>query len=733
MSVWNKNNQPSVNVKRNTFDCSYQTNVTANFGYLYPVSLLETLPGDTAKIDVAFGLRGLPLAFPVQTKIRCDIHYFYVRNRNLWKDWTNFIGMTGDTGKYEMPQVTYRKYCQTGGLGDYLGLPTTVIGENPTNLANISLTYIQNSDWYLLCTTDQIDNFGSSDFIFDTGLLRSPGLQSPQTTGGFQLYRSNTDFGALYGTLTLQHASAGQSVFFDLSSVTPPNTELLIYALVPTSSGNFYDDLDPSTTFTSNQPWLSKATQVAGNTYKFDVLESFTTSKNFRIIILSRDNAPVIDPLDQYDSTYTFSDASTITLTQVKVITESFNVLEAKDLPSASLNYMPRISALPFRAYESIYNSFYRDQRNNPYLVNGIADPNVYLPTTDGGLDTNDYVLHKRNWEQDFLTSAVPSPQQGVAPLVGLTATGVASFLSEDGETYNVQMTTDDGDNITGAQLTRNLPNDVNRAIVNVATEGISINDFRGVNALQRWLETNIRRGLKYKDQLYSHFGVNASYSLLDMPEFIGGVTQMLDIQQINQTSASTDSDPLGSYAGQAMAVGGNNHTISHYCDEHGFIIGIMSIVPVPCYSQLLPKKLLKTQPLDYFFPEFGHIGLQPIPYKEVCPLQVIQNGYGSSFLNKTFGYQRAWYDYLGNVDEVHGQFRTSLRHFLLGRVYNTLPSLNADFLTVDPKQLNNIFTVTSYTGDDGKEVELQPFLGQLHFKIIMKRPIPRFGIPRLE
>ena len=77
--------------------------------------------------------------------------------------------------------------------------------------------------------------------------------------------------------------------------------------------------------------------------------------------------------------------------------------------------------AYRFRAYESVYNAYYRDIRNNPFVVNGRPVYNKWLPNMKGGADTVLYELHQCNWERDFLTTAVPNPQQGAnAPLVGL-------------------------------------------------------------------------------------------------------------------------------------------------------------------------------------------------------------------------------------------------------------------------------------------------------------------------
>lgn len=385
------------------------------------------------------------------------------------------------------------------------------------------------------------------------------------------------------------------------------------------------------------------------------------------------------------------------------------------------------ISALPYRAYESIYNAFYRDIRNNPYDPNGNGqyEYNRYIPTQDGGADTNTYELHRRNWEQDFLTTAVQSPQQGVAPLVGVTGDGTFRFQDDDGKVYTAKATvTEDGNTVTGFSLeSSDMPTGNLRLLMDLASSGISINDFRNVNALQRWLETNMRKGLRYRDQIQAHYGVTVRYDELDMPEFIGGTSVPIMVNQVTQTTP-TDGSPLGMYGGQATCMG-SGRSVTKYFDEHGYIMAIFSVTPVPNYSQLLPKMFIKTNPLDYYFPEFGHIGYQPIFYNEVCPLQAFNAG-GSEELKKVFGYQRAWYEYLQSTDEVHGDFRLSLRDFLINRVFSSAPELSEEFLLVDPAQVNDVFAVTNEDAGD-------KILGQIYFKIQAKRPIPMLGIPRID
>lgn len=173
--------------------------------------------------------------------------------------------------------------------------------------------------------------------------------------------------------------------------------------------------------------------------------------------------------------------------------------------------------------------------------------------------------------------------------------------------------------------------------------------------------------------------------------------------------------------------LGNSQNKIRKFCDEHGFIVGIMCVFPDNTYSQMLPKHFLKTvTPLDYFFPEFGHIGMQPITYNEVTPLEVAAKDRidGTDTINDVFGYQRAHADYLASTDEVHGNFRTDMSEFVVSRVFRSKPELGREFIQIEQDEIDDIFVVT----DDSPHV-----LGELRFDVSCQRAIPRFGIPRLE
>lgn len=715
--------------KRNTFDLSFQNNLTMEFGKLYPVFLKEVLPGDSFRIQPTFALRMLPMVFPVQTRIKANLHFFYVRNRNLWKDWSKFIGHTDNT---VVSPFLASFTARTRSLADYLGIPTTgfasvgAVSMFSNGVKNVTLP--DRHFYQYKYSGTRVDNYkewhyDGASFDF-TSLFNNFHVAHP-----VDIYFSFRD--PSFDTASAQDGPAFVTIPVSCTSRSQlSNVPLTCYR---TTQRELAVD-DPN-----DYPPLSSSEAVTffDNFFHTDLNSSDYSKLGIRIDIVPEDiNNGDINGISCPIPDTTFP------------VVMSRTLIDETNFATSKL----RISALPFRAYESVYNAFYRNEQNDPLLINGRPVYDQYLTNISGGIDTTDYELHYRNWEPDFLTSSVQSPQQGIAPLVGVSSLGDFTFVNKDSNgnvnyfAAKAQLASD-GNTITGFKLSdhvqlkgvdqsttdlSNVPDDVKRGTLyslnQLALAGISINDFRNVNSLQRWLETNIRRGYKYRDQIMSHYGVEVRYDELDMPEFIGGMSEPIYVNQINQT-VGTEGDkygqPLGSYAGQGSVVGTSDHAIEQYCDEHGFIIGILSVTPTPNYTQLLPKFFTKENYLDYYFPEFGHIGMQPITYKEVCPTLTKEFDPTSKVsLNDTFGYQRAWNDYIASVDEVHGLYRTTLRNFVLNRVFSSPPKLNASFLNVDPRHLNDIFTVQDVS---------DKILGQVYFDVSAKRPIPRMGIPRLE
>jgi hypothetical protein len=210
---------------------------------------------------------------------------------------------------------------------------------------------------------------------------------------------------------------------------------------------------------------------------------------------------------------------------------------------SVNKNKQIKLSAYAARAYEGIYNSVYRDNRNNPYYINGVVQYNQWIPSYEGGADSYPYELRYANWEKDFLTTAVQSPQQGNAPLVGITTYEQSSVVAnesgepttvkqtkvamvdEEGKRYSLEFESDSDElkDVKYVELDNGTTVRSARSLFDLVTSGISITDLRNVNAYQKFLELNMRKGYSYKEIIEGRFDVKVRYADLLLPEFFGG------------------------------------------------------------------------------------------------------------------------------------------------------------------------------------------------------------------
>lgn len=720
---------PPNDPKRNVFDLSFANNLTMKIGKLIPVFCKEVVPGDSFRIEPYFALRFMPMYFPLQSRLRCDLHFFYVRNRNLWSQWKNFIKDTDptDTMPY-ISQTSGSGFFDVGSLADYLGVPVhTISSQDNTRYVGLR-QYATAQECCYMNATGQIYNSGvyaieqdvvlghPLEFVnvYSTSIAGTGGSLPPVKMSAFVMA---SDF--VRGVFTSSSSIELRCVTADgqtpaavpFSNVGKVRVMFLRYGNLTGNGNAFYPEavVTSAPTVTSNKLSISvnSLNGVISSRGPFDNVNDYLESVDTSNLVL----ALALDG-------FTFDKSFTNETFAIGYSTVGYNAEYDSSLIYNTSKI--KISALPFRAYESIFNGFYRNNQVDPLVVDGRPEYDEYLVNKSGGADTFAYTLHDRYWEKDFLTTCVPTPQQGAAPLVGATGTPLnVKQVTIDNNTYNVAV--DDTDNVVGINsYSAGAPVGTLEGLQEAIQYGISINDFRNVNALQQWLEKNIARGYRYKEQILSHYGVHISYEELDMPEYIGGLSEDVNVSAI-YSQASTELASLGDYSGAGVCFGKSKNNIKKYIDEHGFIIGIASIVVIPSYSQLLPKMFVKDNHLDYYFPEFGHLGFQPVTYKEVTPLQALKSGVS---LDNVFGYNRAWYDYLASYDEVHGYFRTSLRNYLMNREFASVPVLNKQFLSISDEEVNDVF---NYTEDTDK------VLGQFYFNVTAKRPIPKFGVPSIS
>ncbi|MEM3318499.1 MAG: major capsid protein [Thermoplasmatales archaeon] len=377
-------------------------------------------------------------------------------------------------------------------------------------------------------------------------------------------------------------------------------------------------------------------------------------------------------------------------------------------------------NALPFRAYQLIYNEYYRDQN--------LESP-IIIRKTSGLLDANEYeatrVIRKRAWEKDYFTSALPWTQRGGD--VHLPLSGEADIMfKEGGQTFtkfadgtirpNVQTFQSFGngelEETQGDAFTLDNSSSLQADLTSATAS--TIEELRRATKLQQWLERNARTGSRYIEQILAHFGVRSSDARLQRPEFLGGGKSPVTISEVLQTSSTDTTSPQANMAGHAISVG-SSHTFKKFFEEHGYVIGIMSILPKTAYMQGTRRHFYKSDKFDYYWPEFAQLGEQPVYKGELW------SDFDGDDL-ETFGYQSRYAEYKFIPSTVHGDFKDNLDHWHMSRKFANEPALNEQFIKADPTQ--RVFAVT--------DPNYPKVYVQLYNNLKAIRPIPYFNTPML-
>ena len=406
------------------------------------------------------------------------------------------------------------------------------------------------------------------------------------------------------------------------------------------------------------------------------------------------------------------------------------------------------ISELPFRGYRLIWNEYYRDQNVDDELpidtaADGKLDISAWGDDKFKGSILGD--LLSRRWLKDYFTSALPTPQRG--PDVQLPIVGEGGTIQADGPLKLMIQNKGTGSTTTTSSV---FTPDLNVGLGNTTGIGISssvndqfpvekahtdlmyasglttaggsvvaatINDLRRAIALQRFYEISARAGSRYIETIMGHFHVRSSDARLQRPEYLGGGVTDINVGEVLQTSATDQTSPQGNMAGRGFGIGRSNQC-TYRAEEHGYLFGIMSIIPEPFYYQGVDKEWTRQSRVDYYWPSFAHLGEQEIDKSE---LSVGTSDGETDTYGKLFGYAPRYAEYKFSKNIITGLLRGSLANWTFARKISD-PNLNAAFLEIP--QVNNPFAV--------QDEDTDKFIIWLSNDIRALRPMPFFGTPSI-
>lgn len=429
------------------------------------------------------------------------------------------------------------------------------------------------------------------------------------------------------------------------------------------------------------------------------------------------------------------------------------------------------VNSLPFRAYNLIWNEWFRDEN----LQNSVS-----VPTGDGPDPVSNFNLLKRGKRHDYFTSALPWPQKGPSVDVGLSGNAPvagfdSSYFSADdayftlgslGGFNGIAATWDDKTYDRALQTVRGTGPALNSAILGVRideggegsnmvrhyitslrgvssfeqfrlrpyvspdSEGdsglyadlsnvnaITINDLRQAFQIQKLLERDARGGTRYTEILRSHFGVISPDARLQRPEYLGGSRSRINIVPVQQTSNTNDVSPQGNLAAYGLASDVRKGFNKSFV-EHGYIIGLVNIRADLTYQQGLNRMWSRRSRFDFYWPSLAHLGEQAILNKEIY-------AQGTDVDNQVFGYQERYAEYRYYPSMITGKLRStdpqSLDVWHLAQKFDSLPTLSSQFIEENPPIKRAL------------AVQNEPeFFLDVWFDCKCARPMPVYGVPGL-
>lgn len=399
-----------------------------------------------------------------------------------------------------------------------------------------------------------------------------------------------------------------------------------------------------------------------------------------------------------------------------------------------NVGYVPgipnyKINAFIARTDRQIYNTYFRNQTlENPLEVN--------LGDEDDDASQN-MALRKICKPRDYFTQGLPT-QSGTTPVeiplgssapVAVFGNGLTiGLMDKNGGKAGIAATTISGSGtlasfqgsygknlstaLSGNMLANGYPvglttDPTKSGITGIAdltqAMGAPLEGLYQAVAYNTYQYLTSRGGNRYFEHISNIYGTVNPDGVLQQPEFLGSLSQMIEFDTVTQTSSTaSEPTPLGNRSANGYA---ENYgaIINKSFGEFGWIIIYGVVTHHPKYQQGIDKFSRIDDPLELFNPIFNLMGDEAIKRSEIyIQPDTILNEQGTPINDEVFAYGKRNSALLYPVNEIHGEQRSSYSQSLdayhFAEEFEEMPTLNKEFDKVTDEAFKRALTVTNET-----------------------------------
>ena len=379
------------------------------------------------------------------------------------------------------------------------------------------------------------------------------------------------------------------------------------------------------------------------------------------------------------------------------------------------------VNMLPLLAYQKIYFDFFSNSQWEKHLAYAY-NVDYWSGTGTISLSVNMLKLRYANYPKDYFMGMLPSSQYGsVAVLPPLFDKTQSPGIIVVPGSPNGFLLNNEG---TSSVVTNNTSSSPRLPALNSDLSALSI---RATEYLQRWKEVVQFSSKDYSDQMAAQFGIKAPEYMGNHAHYIGGWSNVININEVVNTNLDTDSSQA-SIAGKGIS-SQSGHTITYDCGaEHQVIMCVYHAVPLLDWNLTGQNpQLTVTAISDFPQPAFDQLGMQPVPALN------LQNNPGRS-VSAPLGYNLRYWQWKSNIDTVHAGFRTGAAYQSWAapldgwQVLTGSGAWSYQSMKVRPQQLNSIFV--PQVDSTNCSVAFDQLLCNVNFQVYAVQNLDRNGLP---